>query len=655
MKSRTSFSKLTTFKKDITRFAPIWALYLIGMMLVLMESSFVYSYDRFARNYLPGVIKGFSVVNLIYAGVCAVMLFGDLYNTRMCYSLHTLPQRRESWLVSHLASGFLFSLVPNIVAALYFMTQLQDYWFLALYWLLAAELQFIFYYGVATFSALLTGNRFAMLLVYALISFVSMLAYWVVETIYLPQMPGVILDFSIFSKLCPTVELIDSFGYFEFERVDLPTKNQFGEYDYIYEYVGLTDGWGYTAILALIGLVMMGLSVLLYRLRHLESAGDFVAFPKIKSVACVILTVCVAGVFAFVGDAMLGSAMIPWLIVGLIVGYFGSLMLLERRVKVFRGKTFLGLGVLAAVLVASFLMVTYDVFGVVNWTPEAKDVKSVTVANFNSNGVYDYDYYYGNRISVTLTETEQIADIIEAHEDILERMGGVNHSNVHRVVLTYKLDNGRTVKRGYSAPASGVNYEIISKYFYTPQQILGYTDWETYVRQVEFIYFEGMEVAQSQYEAVLEALKKDCESGYVTTETKQEAEYWVEIQTRDDRGETNYRQLQVLPGAENIIALLKTPQMILGYSDWEEYLERLYYVSVSGMEIPEAYRQELLEALRKDCEDGNISARYDQVALYDIQIELEYLNGRRDYRYLYITVSAKNTVDWLEEHSNLLK
>ena len=40
MKSRTSFSKLTVFKKNITRFAPIWALYFIGLMLVLVDVSY---------------------------------------------------------------------------------------------------------------------------------------------------------------------------------------------------------------------------------------------------------------------------------------------------------------------------------------------------------------------------------------------------------------------------------------------------------------------------------------------------------------------------------------------------------------------------------------------------------------------------------------
>ena len=33
MKSKTSFFNATVFRKDITRFAPLWALYLIGGML----------------------------------------------------------------------------------------------------------------------------------------------------------------------------------------------------------------------------------------------------------------------------------------------------------------------------------------------------------------------------------------------------------------------------------------------------------------------------------------------------------------------------------------------------------------------------------------------------------------------------------------------
>ena len=648
MKSRTSFSKLTPFRKDITRFIPIWALYLIGLMLVLFEETRYYAYDRFARNILRSMTSGFSVVNLIYAAVCAVMFFGDLYNTRMCYSLHTLPQRRESWLLSHLAAGLLYSLVPNTVAALYMMTQLEGYWYLALYWLLAVTMQFVFYYGVAALSALLTGNRFAMLAVYAGINFVALLAWGTVEIIYMPMLTGVSASTESFIRFCPTYYILSEFDFFTFKAVEV--QNAYYEYTTFYEYTGLGSGWGYTAILAGLGVVLMGVSVLLYRLRHLECAGDFVAFRKLNAPACLIMTLCVGLLFAVVGEAM-GSGYMAWLCVGIVIGYFGSLMLLERRVKVFRPKVFIWFGVLCAVLIASFLMIGNDVFGIVHWTPEADQVKSVTVSNYNSgsNLLYD-DYYYGNRMSVTLTEEEQIADIIEAHEDILNRLEE-NKTSSHYVVIQYTMKSGRVVKRCYSAPADGTNYTIISKYFYTPENILGYGDgdWEEFKENVVYLYWEYGEVPSSMYDAILEALKADCLEGKVRLNDYGTGT-WLELQAQVG-GQYVYRSMGIQAGAKHIEALVSSPEFILGYSDWEEFVEATQNLWVLGREsdFTAEVRRELLTAMKADCEAGALTLSDYDNALYWVEYDTSY-QGQYLYRSVGITKHAENTVAWLKAH-----
>ena len=643
MKLKTSYSKLTTFRKDITRFAPIWALYLIGLLLVLVDIVSYSEYDRLASD-IPEIIMSFGVVNLLYAAVCAVMLFGDLYNTRMCYSLHTQPARRESLLLSHLAAGILFSLVPNGVAALYMMARLEEYWFLALYWLLACQMQFVFFFGVAAFSALLTGNRFAMLLVYAGINFVSILAYWIVDTIYLPNMTGVVLDFDSFGRFCPVVDLFSSWSFLEFERYSVVSDPIYGYSETHYRYLGLGDGWGYLAILLGIGVLMMAAAMLLYRLRHLENAGDFVAFPKLKNVACVVMTVCVGGVFAFVGGDMFGSSMLLWLAVGLVIGYFGSLMLLERRVKVFRAKSFIGFGVLAAVLTGSFLLVAYDVFGIESWLPRAEKVKSVTVANFNADSYY-YDYYYGNRISVTLQDQAQIEEIIEAHRDILDRLDQDTDS-AHRVVLTYKLESGRTVKRSYIAPANGVNYEIIRRYLFTPQQILGYTDWDSYVQSVFFMCTKDGEIPRVLYEPMLSALRSDCEAGTVIAENSKGAEQYVTIQTEDINGGA-YRELYILEGAEKTMAILKSPEMILGCNEWDSYEDCVQSLMVNHSSIQREDYAALIEALRKDAENGAILL--GESGEYIVEIELCYPDGSWAYRNLGVNKEAANTYNWIGE------
>lgn len=646
MKSRTSFSKLTVFKKDILRFAPVWALYLIGMMLVLFETGSYGSYDHFARNTMPDLVMSFGVVNIIYAAVCAAMLFGDLYNTRMCYSLHAMPQRRESWLLSHLSAGVLFSLVPNIVAALFLMLRLESYWFLALYWLLAVTLQFVFFFGVAVVSALLTGNRFAMLAVYAGFHFVVMLIYAVLAVIYVPMLPGVEINIADFTPFSPVVNLF-RFDYFEFERYQVPSLYVPGDTMTRYRYLGLSTGWTYTAILGGFGLVAMALSLLLYQLRHLESAGDFVAFPKLKVPSCLIITLCVALCFALLGEAF-GSTAI-WMIVGVVVGFFGSLMLLERRIKVFRKKTFLGFGALLLTLILSFVAVQFDWFGIVRWTPEADRVQSVTIANYRNNS-YDYDYGYGsNRISLTLREEEQIADIIGAHEDILDRMNEPQE-RTHYVVISYTLKSGRTVTRSYRAPMNGKNYEIFSGYFYTNEQLMGYRDWDRFVAGVQYMYYDNGEIVPELYAKIMEALKTSSEKGHVTLDYQKDYAYYLEYYVQE-QGSSVTRTLYISKNATQLVELLESPEVIIGYADWDQYLSGVQTVRVNDIILTQESQEELLTALRDDCANG--LWKPDRNCDYLVEIQWNSADGSDFYRQFVIDKDMTATWQWLQEKLNL--
>lgn len=645
MKLKTSSYNLTTFKKDLTRFAPVWALYLIGMMLILMGTSFYGNYDRFAKNNMAGMINAFGIVNICYALVCALMLFGDLYNTRMCYSLHTQPARRETLFLSHFAAALCFSIVPNTVAALYLMTRLEAYWFLALYWLLATTLQFLFFFSVASVSALCVGNRLGMIALYLVLNFFTMIAYWVVNTIYLPNLPGVVLNFSDFSLLCPTVHLF-SWSYFQFNPVQIQVDYNYTET--FYEYVGLGSGWGYLAILGILGVALAALAVVLYRARHLESAGDFVAFRKLSPVVCVVLTVCIGVGFAFFGTAV-GSNFMVWLLVGLVVGWFGSRMLIERRVKVFNGKAFIGLGVLIAVLTVSFLMIAYDVFGIVSFVPEADRVESVTISNYrNTNGLYYDEMYMGNRITVTLEDAQEIEDILTAHRDILDRMDDEIKGG-HTVTIQYKLKSGRVVTRSYRTHANGANYDIFRKYFYTPQSIMGYTDWDAYVKGMESISIEGMDIPEDCFEEFLLAMREDCENGAITTSgvNTNEVAGWVYLTWRLETGGRRSRELVICTDAVNTLSLMKRPVFVLGFENWED-VQKFNFVNVDGVDIKGRDLSGLLEALQKDAEAGNLrfgnSSKFEE-CLFTV----EYNIGSPDvYRYLQITKEAEHTLQWIK-------
>ncbi len=641
MKSRTSFFKPIALKKDIFRFAPVWALYIIGMLLVMLADGYA-DYSYFAKYTLTPMLPAFGVVNLGYALIIGMLLFGDLFNTKMCYSLHAMPYRRESWLLTHLVSGLLFSLVPNVLAALYLMVQLEAYWFLGLYWLLAVTLQFLFFFGIAALSAMLTGNRFAMLAVYAVFNFVAMLLYFSVNVIYAPMLEGVVVNTDAFTRFSPVVELFN-FDFFLFERENRVVN---GINDNFFQYQGLGTGWGYTAILGILGLGAMGGAFWLYRKRHLECAGDFVAFPKLKMAFCIILTLCVTLVFALAGK-LLGGLLL-WVFVGLLVGFFGSLMLLERRVKVFRKGTFLGFGIMVIAVALSVCAIAFDWLGIESWTPKVQQVQSVQVSNSSQYDVFE-NGGYGNRLSATLEDPADIDRIIEAHEDILDHLDETTPpgKNRHRVTLVYTLRSGRKVIRSYMAPASGPNYEIIRSYLYKSDTVLGFTEAATAAKQITYFYCDKGPVPPALYEKMLEALVGDVMNGAIDPEKYGESYVEYEIRNGD---QSLHRFLHITDRAEKTLALLKSPELLMGYGHWGEFLAGMGNVQLDGDPIPLEQRAALLEALRKDIEAGTVDMEKWSGAQAWIYYEHRMENGEHAYREFVVTEKAQHTWAWLMEN-----
>ena len=642
MKSRTSFFKPIALKKDIFRFAPVWALYLIGMLLVMLADGYD-DYSYFAKYTLTPMLPAFGVVNLGYALVIGMLLFGDLFNTKMCYSLHAMPYRRESWLATHLVSGLLFSLVPNVLAALYLMVQLEAYWFLGLYWLLAVTLQFLFFFGIAALSAMLTGNRFAMLAVYAVFNFMAILLYAAVNVIYAPMLEGVVVNTDAFTRFSPVVELFN-FDFFLFER-EIQVTHDIRQTFFVYQ--GLGTGWGYTAILGILGLGAMGGAFWLYRKRHLECAGDFVAFPKLKMAFCIILTLCVTLVFALAGK-LLGGLLL-WVFVGLLVGFFGSLMLLERRVKVFRKGTFLGFGIMVIAVALSVCAIAFDWLGIESWTPKVQQVQSVQVSNSSQYDVFE-NGGYGNRLSATLEDPADIDRIIQAHEDILDHLDETTPpgKNRHRVTLVYTLRSGRKVIRSYMAPASGPNYDIVRSYLYKTESVLGYSEPMEAAKRITYFYCDKGRVPPALYTKLLEALLADFAAETVGPE--QYGETYLEYELSLGDGKVEHRFFNIPDNAEHTMALLKSPEMMMGYGKWDALLDGIDNMQIGGEPVPVEQWAALLEALRKDIEAGHVElAKWSDGGMF-LYYEHRMEGGEYAYREFYISEKAENLQAWLKKN-----
>lgn len=548
MKSRTSFFNLTALRKDITRFAPVWALYLIGGLLIGLDTvSYPNSSLGHGAKDLASSIGPLTIVNLLYAIVTAELLFGDLFNNRLCNALHAFPMRRESWFATHTVAGILFSFVPNLILSICFLPCMGEMWYISFIWLLGMTMEYLFFFGLAAFSAMCTGNRFAMAAVYAIINFLSMIVYWFVMTFYEPLLYGLHIRETGFLRFCPTVWVFNQTELVEFERQEIVNKmDYYSGYRTKFTYNGLSDDWWYLAILAVLGIALLGAALLLYRRRKLESAGDFVAFRWLKPIFSVVFTLSVGALFEIFGDTFMGGEYV-FLVVGIIVGYFVGQMLLQRTVRVFRKKAFAACAAIGGTLVLSIILTALDPFGVTRWTPNPDKVESIVLSD-----IYNYSPEY-NRPGQTITNPELIEDLVEIHQQILdsEEDDGYYSGSLH---LTYNMADGRVIERRYHYNSLGKTAKELEKFFSAPEFILGYTDWEEYLDNVESVGVEGEWFGSELSRELLHAMKADCDAGNMTQDRKYEGTVtWVTIDYTDGYS----ANIQVYSNCEHTLAWIK--------------------------------------------------------------------------------------------------
>ena len=524
MKSRTSFFHKTVFKKDLTRFAPAWGVCTILMLLALISmADRSYAYYRL-QNVCDSIVL-MSWLNLIYGAVVAQLVFGDLFSSRMCNALHALPLRRECWFGTHVASGIAFSLLPNLVIALIALPvlRLEGGWIAVFWWLLASELQNLFFFGIAVLCIMLSGNRLGQLALYAIIQFAGLLGFWMASAIYEPFLHGIQFSEEPFLRICPmaSIAAMGDILVIDYERIE----NALGQLEGFRIYsVAPGNGWGYMTICAGVGVLALAVALLLYRKRKLECAGDFVAFSAMEPVVTVIVTIFAGVFFHLFADAFGMNLRSVMLCAGMVIGFFVCRMLLERTTRVFRKKAFVFCGCIMAVFGLTVLLTYLDPAGVTRYVPETEDIETITFSRSHSLGSH-------SGYPCVVTSPEEIEELQRVHELGITKEAGIQPGKVNDphsdelysnfdLRIEYKLKNGKTVNRFYDVNPKSEAGIILKDYFTRPECVIGITaeqvkDYAPYVHSVYTHAREGAEygVEKLDIEGMLNAIIADCEAG----------------------------------------------------------------------------------------------------------------------------------------------
>lgn len=548
MQSKRSCCNGTLFKKNMTRFAPLWLVYTLCLLLIMSVMYMDDGRDFWFANRMGEMIQYGALINLFYGPAVAILLFGDLYNSRMCHGLHALPMKRGTLFRSQILSGLAFSLVPTgifcgLSVPLLMQTCVVNAQHIALWTFLGLNLSFLCFFGIAAFSALCVGNRFAMIAVYAMLNGGAFVVYFLIDSIYTPMLYGFVTSSAWVEALTPIGCLIegtclelDSFN--DLQQLYIGRMEQMTANFHLYP-----EAWADLGIWAAVGGALTAVAGGMYRRRNLETAGDAVAIKSLKPVFQICISVGSAAVFSLFVDMFLGYRFREdwqylFLGTGLIIGWFGGRMLLERTVRVFRLKNFLGLAVMAAVLGGSLAATHYDVLGWETWMPAVEEVKSVT---------FGYSPYRG--MSQELTEDADIKTVIRLQELALENRlteggtvyymdgetvsyeylqtpgprGEITTRETSELYIDYVLENGRTVSRRYYIWADGEEAEIVNEYLSRWEVVCkaGYFGELVMTGDIQadaltYIHVEGTQVpleysGMSQVESLLEAIRADCD------------------------------------------------------------------------------------------------------------------------------------------------
>ena len=532
MKSKTSSCNMRIFKKDLTRFAPIWVEYSVLLLIIFY---FLWSEDGDITARYSWFLGIFAFVNAIYGFVCAVGLFGYLSNPRECNCVHTFPNRREEYFVVHLVSGLLMALVPNLVFCALNIPLAQNG--SVLYTFMGMMLEFLFFYGLAVFCVFLTGRKFAAATIYALLNWISLLIYWAVDVIYLPLLPGVQLNMDVFFRFCPVIQM-------SFE--DLINFNVWH---------GTDPGQLKAFVLyAAVGVGLIVSSLFLYRRRKLEYAGDFLAIKSLTPVFIVAISIAFGCALAAFGSILFDQTPYLLLAFGLLVGYFSGMMLLRRTVRVFRLKNLIGAATVVAVIFGSIFTTAMDPFGRVYHVPETEQIASVEIRQHETYS----DVYKTEDPAV-------IADILQLHSDILDygKLNGIYRQERYHV--TYRLKNGTTLIRYYWVQSEEL-LDRVHFYYSQPEFLMDVSTLEELLEHCYYIdiddYRDDMQskdihlTDKEEMKPLLEVFFRECREGKMSEYSEVlENHFYIGIGLEYGQADTEHFWLYIPKTATDTIAV----------------------------------------------------------------------------------------------------
>lgn len=477
------------------RFSPLGILY--TLVLVLLTLANVNLGNGMNATAVYGIYQLFQwsvILNFAYAFILTALLLGDLYTPRLCYAIHALPVTRGGWFGTQVIQGIL-SIIPGILISGGLMTaSVTRFRILIPLWMGVSILQFLFFFGLALLCGVCAGNRLGLAALYGLTNLFGIVISWARLKIFAPLTYGMYIpDTSIL--LCPLSTMLnpvfswETYSSFAYGIEDGPAV--FFDSSEIQSIEFFPNGIWLHVLFAALGILAIFFAMKLLNRRKPECAGDLLAFQKTEPVVLALCTLSAGVVFHAASSLFDWNMGYLMLALGLVLGYYGCLMLLKRQVNVFTLKQFLPLGGMGLAILLALSITGLDLFGTTYRIPEAEQIASVEL-RMPGNSYQD---------TFITTEAADIENILTLHRDalqehrvtenarpLLERIFGNEEmyqeyekadGKLERTGMTfliYNLKNGSTLFRSYQFHETSPNLEILQNIFSQPRFVFSSFD-----------------------------------------------------------------------------------------------------------------------------------------------------------------------------------
>ncbi len=368
--------------------------------------------------------------------IVSALVFHNVHSGKQGIFIHGLPVTRKAGYISNLLASFTLMALPVILnGVILLIMSLTSYGVLftpmcVLKWMVIILGILFAMFSVATFTAFLTGNAAANIVINAFIHAIPFVVALALYGVGYEFLYGFTTGESFIGKTI--IEWTPIYYIFAELDANAVIYSQHVFFANIKTWVFLGGA-----------LVLYVLTYFVYKFRKIEACGDVAAFKWFRGV----IKYVVVTTSAVLVLCLLRGMEISWAVTSLVafvicaIVYFACEMLLAKTLKVF--KSYKGFVAFALVISAfiSFFAFT-NVFGYETRIPEVEETESATIRKSNIKDTYKF------------TNEEDILTIMGIHKnfvtDIEKREKITEEENLYyRLWVSYNLKNGKTLVREY--------------------------------------------------------------------------------------------------------------------------------------------------------------------------------------------------------------